>query len=160
MFNGIVIPGTLRDSIFVLEGLLEQQTGLNPFKIMTDTAGASDIIFGLFWLLSYQFSPRLAYAGEAVFWRINKNAYYGTLDELVKGCAELPRIESHWDEMMRASGSLKLSTIHVSELVCFPLRSTRQSGLAQAILEVGRFNKMLYLLNYIDDEDYRRRILI
>ncbi len=31
--------------------------------------------------------------------------------------------------------------------------------LAQAIIEVGRVNKMLYLLNYIDDEDYRRRIL-
>ncbi|EPY0535952.1 Tn3 family transposase, partial [Escherichia coli] len=53
-FHGIVIPGTLRDSIFVLEGLLEQQTGLNPVEIMTDTAGTSDIIFGLFWLLGYQ----------------------------------------------------------------------------------------------------------
>ncbi|EIY7130525.1 Tn3 family transposase, partial [Escherichia coli] len=41
-FHGIVIPGTLRDSIFVLEGLLEQQTGLNPVEIMTDTAGTSD----------------------------------------------------------------------------------------------------------------------
>ncbi|MFP62802.1 Tn3 family transposase, partial [Salmonella enterica] len=29
-----------------------------------------------------------------------------------------------------------------------------------AIIEVGRINKTLYLLNYIDDEDYHRRILI
>ena len=36
-------------------GLLEQQTGLNPMEIMTDTAGASDMVFGLFWLLGYQF---------------------------------------------------------------------------------------------------------
>ena len=137
-FHGIVILGTLRDSIFVLEGLLEQQTGLNPVEIMTDTAGASDIIFGLFWLLGYQFSPRLADAGEAVFWRIDKNAHYGALDELARGCVELPRIESHWDEMMRASGSLKLGTIHASELVRSLLRSTRPSGLAQAIMEVGQ----------------------
>lgn len=39
------------------------------------------------------------------------------------------------------------------------LRSSRPSGLAQVIMEVGRVNKTLYLLNYIDDEDYRRRIL-
>lgn len=26
-------------------------------------------------------------------------------------------------------------------------------------MEVGRVNKTLYFLNYIDDEDYRRRIL-
>jgi len=29
-FHGVVVPGTLRDSIFVLEGLLEQQTGAKP----------------------------------------------------------------------------------------------------------------------------------
>lgn len=44
----------------MLEGLLEQETGLNPTEIMTDTAGASELVFGLFWLLGYQFSPRLA----------------------------------------------------------------------------------------------------
>jgi len=27
---------------------------------MTDTAGYSDIVFGLFWLLGFPFSPRLA----------------------------------------------------------------------------------------------------
>ncbi len=158
-FHGIVIPGTLRDSIFVLEGLLEQQTGLNPVEIMTDTAGTSDIIFGLFWLLGYQFSPRLADAGEAVFWRAEKAANYGALDKLARGCVDLSKIESHWDEMMRVAGSLKLGTIHASELIRSLLRSTRPSGLAQAIMEVGRVNKTLYLLNYIDDEDYRRRIL-
>ncbi len=135
-FHGIVIPGTLRDSIFVLEGLLEQQTGLNPVEIMTDTAGTSDIIFGLFWLLGYQFSPRLADAGEAVFWRADKAANYGALDELARGCVDLSKIESHWDEMMRVAGSLKLGTIHASELIRSLLRSTRPSGLAQAIMEV------------------------
>jgi hypothetical protein len=29
-FHGIVIPGTLRDSMFILDGLLEQQTSLRP----------------------------------------------------------------------------------------------------------------------------------
>jgi Tn3 transposase DDE domain len=116
-FHGIVVPGTLRDSIFVLEGLLEQQTGLNPVEIMTDTAGASDIIFGLFWLPGYQFSPRLADAGEAVFWRVGKSADYGALDELARRYADLSKAEHQWDEMMRTAGSLKLGTIHASELI-------------------------------------------
>jgi TnpA family transposase len=155
-FHGIVVPGTLRDSIFVLEGLLEQQTGLNPVEIMTDTAGSSDIIFGLFWLLGYQFS---------LVWPMQAGRYSGGQingtwcpDELARGCVELSKIESQWDEMMRMAGSLKLGTIHASELIRSLLRS-RPSGLAQAIMEVGRVNKTLYLLNYIDDEDYRRRIL-
>jgi TnpA family transposase len=158
-FHGIVIPGTLRDSIFVLEGLLEQQTDLNPTEIMTDTAGASDLVFGLFWLLGYQFSPRLADAGEAVFWRTDKSADYGVLNELARCNVNTVHIEQHWDDMMRVAGSLKLGTVRASELIRSLLKSERPSGLAQAIIEAGRINKTLYLLNYIDDEDYRRRIL-
>ncbi len=158
-FHGIVIPGTLRDSIFILEGLLEQQTGLNPTEIMTDTAGASDMVFGLFWLLGYQFSPRLADAGEAVFWRIDKEADYGVLNDLARGCANPKRVEQHWDDMMRIAGSLKLGTVQASELIRSLLKSDKPSSLAKAIIEVGRINKTLYLLNYIDDADYRRRIL-
>ena len=158
-FHGIVVPGTLRDSIFVLEGLLEQQTGLYPVEIMTDTAGASDMVFGLFWLLGYQFSPRLADAGESVFWRVDKEADYGVLDELARSCVNPQKIELHWDDMMRIAGSLKLGTVHASELIRSLLKSDRPSSLAQAIIEAGRINKTLYLLNYVDDEDYRRRIL-
>jgi TnpA family transposase len=158
-FHGIVVPGTLRDSIFILEGILEQQTGLNPTEIMTDTSGVSNLVFGLFWLLGYQFSPRLADAGEAVFWRINKEANYGALNDLARGIIDPNKIIQHWDDMMRTAGSLKLGTIHASELIKTLLKSDRPSGLAQAIIEVGRINKTLYLLNYIDDEDYRRRIL-
>lgn len=158
-FHGIVVPGTLRDSIFVLEGLLEQQTGLNPVEIMTDTAGASDMVFGLFWLLGYQFSPRLADAGESVFWRVDKEANYGVLNNLARSCANPKKIEHHWEDMMRIAGSLKLGTVQASELIRSLLKSDRPSSLAQAIIEAGRINKTLYLLNYVDDEDYRRRIL-
>jgi TnpA family transposase len=158
-FHGIVVPGTLRDSIFVLEGLLEQQTCLSPREIMTDTAGASDMISGLFWLLSYQFSPRLADAGEARFWRVDKTADYGALNELAQSSVNVKKVTQHWDDMLRIAGSLKLGTVQASELIRSLLKSERPSSLAQAIIEVGRINKTIYLLNYVDDEDYRRRIL-
>lgn len=54
---------------------------------------------------------------------------------------------------MRNAGSLKLGTIHVSLLIRSLLK-----GLVQASVEVERVNKTLYLLSYIDDGDYRRRI--
>lgn len=136
-FHGVVIPGTLRDSIFVLEGVLEQQTGLNPTEIMVDTTGTSDIIFGLFWLLGYQFSPRLADAGEAVFWRIDKEADYGVLNEVSRGQLRPEKISTHWDDMMRVAGSLKMGTVHASELIRSLLKSDRPSSLAQAIMKLA-----------------------
>jgi TnpA family transposase len=111
-FHNIVVPGTLRDSIYILEGLLNQQTSLNPTEIMADTAGASDMVFGLFWLLGYQFSPRLADAGEASFWRIDLDADYGTLNDIARHRARPERIKQYWDDMLRIAGSLKLGTVH------------------------------------------------
>ena len=101
----------------MLEGLLEQQTDLNPVEIMTDTAGTSDMVFGLFWLLGYQFSPRLADAGEYVFWRVDKEANYGVLNDLSRSYANPQKIEHHWEDMMRIAGSLKLGTVQASELI-------------------------------------------
>ncbi len=158
-FHGIVIPGTLRDSTYVLEGLLEQQTGLRPTEIMTDTSGTSDLVFGLFWLLGYQFSPRLADAGEARFWRIDRDADYSALDELASNCVNTKRMIHHWDDMLRIAGSLKLGVIQASELIRSLLKIDRPSSLAMAIIEAGRINKTVYLLNFVNDEDYRRRIL-
>lgn len=158
-FHGIVIPGTLRDSIFILQGLLEQQTSLQPTEIMADTGGVSDIIFGLFFLLGYQFSPRLADIGSTRFWRIDPTADYGALNDLARQRINTDRIERHWDDMLRVAGSLKLGTINASELVRSLLKSDRPSSLTSAIADLGRIPKTLYLLNFIDDESYRRRIL-
>jgi TnpA family transposase len=158
-FHGTVIPGTLRDSLFILEGLLEHQTGLNPREVMSDTAGYSDVIFGLFWLLGYQFSPRLADLGEARFWRIDPAADYGALNGLARHRVRTELIVRHWDDLLRVAGSLKMGAISASELTRSLLRSSRPSTLTRAIGELGRVAKTLYLLSYIDDETYRRRIL-
>ena len=158
-FHSIVIPGTLRDSLYILEGLLEQETTLNPVEVMADTAGVSDIVFGLFWLLGYQFSPRLADIGEARFWRIDKSADYGPLNDLSSNRINIKLILRNWDDMLRIAGSLKLGSIRASELMRSLLRSKKPSTLAKAIAELGRIPKTLYLLTYIDDETYRRRIL-
>jgi TnpA family transposase len=62
-------PGTLRDSLVLLAVVLEQQTELKPTQIMTHTGAYSDVVFGLFRLLGYRFSPRLADIGGSRFWR-------------------------------------------------------------------------------------------
>jgi TnpA family transposase len=158
-FHGIVIPGTLRDSLFLLAGLLEQQTSLQPQEIMTDTAGYSDVVFGLFWLLGYQFSPRLADIGEARYWRIEPTADYGALNGIARNQINTTLIANHWDDLLRVAGSLKLGTVSAVDLVRSLQRGNTPSTLSKAIGELGRIAKTLYLLPYLDDETYRRRIL-
>lgn len=158
-FHGLVVTGTLRDSLVVLVGLLEQRTGLRPRELMTDTAGYSDIVFGLFWLLGYQFSPRLADTGETRFWRIDPEADYGVLDGIARQKVKVHLIENLWDDMLRVVGSLKLGKVSALEIMRVLQKGGKPSTLGKAIGELGRVAKTLYLLNYIDDEAYRRRIL-
>ncbi|TXI95280.1 MAG: Tn3 family transposase [Burkholderiaceae bacterium] len=158
-FHGIVITGTMRDSLYLLDGMQDQQTSLDPREIMTDTAGASKIIFALFWLLGYQFSPRLADIGKARFWRIDPKADYGKLNDISKYKISESSIRKHWEDILRVAVSLKLGHVTASDLIRSLFRKNRPSGLAKALMNLGRIIKTLYLLNYIDDEDYRRHIL-
>ena len=65
-------------------------------RSVTDTATYSDLIFGLFRLLGFQFSPRLADLGRTRFWRINRRAEYGPLNSLARSRINLKLIRSHW----------------------------------------------------------------
>ncbi len=164
-FHQIVIPGTVKESLYVLEGLLEQQTSLDPQEVMTDTGSYSDLIFGLFYLLGYQFSPRLADVGESRLWRIDKAADYGVLNSVSRDRANTGLIARNWDDLLRIAGSLKTGTVSASELVRSLQRPAgsrrgRSSTLARAIGELGRLSKTLYLLDYYADASYRRRVLV
>jgi TnpA family transposase len=158
-FHGIVIPGTIRDSLYLLEGILEQQSNLKPREIMTDTAGYSDMIFGLFGLLGYQFSPRLADIGSSRFWRMDREADYGVLNNLARNRIRKDVISRYWDDMLRVAGSLKLGTVNPTYLIQMLQKGGKPTMLGRAIGEFGRIYKTKYLLTYLDDSDYRRRIL-
>jgi TnpA family transposase len=157
--NAITVPGTLRDSLVLLSVVLEQETELEPTEIMTDTGAYTDVIFGIFWLLGFQFSPRIADIGGTRFWRADPKADYGPLDKLASHKVRTGIIAEHWDDLLRLAGSLKLGLVQAGGLMRTLQTNDRPTRLARALEELGRIIKTLYLLAYIDDEAYRRRIL-
>jgi TnpA family transposase len=157
--NDITVPGTLRDSLILLAVVLEQQTDLQPTQIMTDTGAYSDIVFGLFRLLGYRFSPRLADIGGTRFWRIDPHADYGQLNVIATHRLNLQKIAPHWDDMLRLAGSLKLGRVPATGIMRTLHIGDRSTRLAQAIAEFGRIDKTLHTLTYIDDEAKRRSTL-
>jgi len=55
---------------------------------------------------------------------------------------------------------LTLGVFYVESLVRTLQRGDRPTKLARALQELGRIIKSLFLLQYINDESYRRRILV
>ncbi|MFK7983978.1 MAG: Tn3 family transposase [Saprospiraceae bacterium] len=157
--NDIVIPGTDRDSLFLLAGILEQPTDLKPIQIMTDTAGYSDIVFGLFYMLGYQFSPRIADTGSTRFWRMDRKTDYGQLNGIARNKIDMELIKTHWDEILRLIASLKTGKVQALQIMQILQRGGHPNSLGKAIQELGRIIKTIHSLTYVDDENYRRSIL-
>lgn len=159
-FNGAVVTGTIRDSLNILNGLLGQESPLlQPQEIMTDSASYSDLVFGIFSLLGYQFSPRLADITDTRFWRFAMDADYGPLNGLSQHRITSDSIEANWDDMLRLIGSLKMGRIKPDEVISM-IGGKHPTQLGRAIIEVGRIAKTVFLLHYINDENFRRRIEI
>ncbi|ENA1771630.1 Tn3 family transposase [Yersinia ruckeri] len=158
--NDIVVPGTLRDSLVILAVVLEQQTELMPVQIMTDTGAYSDVIFGLFRLLGYRFCPRIADTGGARFWRTDPRADYGPFNALSAHRLNFEKkVAPHWDDILRLVASLKLGRLNVMSVMKTLQTGDRPTSLAQAIAEIGRADKTIHMLTYLDDENKRRKTL-
>jgi len=107
-----------------------------------------------------QFSPRITEIGGSRFWRVDRKADYGLLDDLASNKINMRLIVDHWDDLLRLAGSLKLGVVRAAGLTRTLQTNDRPTKLARALQELGRLIKTLYLLRFIDDEHYRRRILI
>lgn len=158
--GAMVVPGTLRDSLAILALLLEQETEFDPTHIMTDTAAYSDAIFGLFWLLGYQFCPRLADIGGARIWRVDVDANYGPLGDIAEGKINTRIIIENWEDLICLAGSLRLGHLKAESVMRILQVRDRPTTLAKSLVQLGRLIKTLHILNYVDDPVFRRRILI
>ena len=159
MLHGQVISGTIKDSLYILANLLEQQTSLHPTEIMSDTGAYSDVIFGVFHLLGYKFSPRLADVKASRYWRINPRANYAEFNDVSQNRINTVRIAEHWEDILRLVGSLKLGKVKAPDVLRVLARDGALNGLGRAIQEIGRVAKTVYLLEYHNDEGYRRKII-
>jgi len=158
--GGVVVPGTLRDSMVILGLLLEQETHFDPSEVITDTAAYSDVIFGLFWLLGYRFSPRLADIGGARLWRTDPKADYGPFNPISRNKIDTGLITAAWPDLLRLAGSLKLGRIKADAVMRVLQVKERPTPIARALSELGRIVKTVHVIDYIDDPERRRRILI
>ena len=68
-------------------------------------------------------------------------------------------IEENWDDMLRLAGSLKLGMVQATSIMKTLRIDDRPTKLAQAVAELGRVDKTIHALTFIDDENKRRRTL-
>ena len=157
-FSNQVISCRSRESLYVLSGLLLNDTILQPERHHVDTGGYREHLFALCNLLGIEFMPRIKDLADQQLYKLNRDRHYGSLDELFRGTVDWDLIREQWDRMVRVAVALKNRNAPPEVVVQRLASAGSADRLAKALTAYGRVIKTIYILRYIQEEDLRRGV--
>ena len=158
-FSAKVVNVGVRDSTYVLDGLLYHESDLRIEEHYTDTAGLTDHVFGLMHMLGFRFAPRIRDLGDTKLFIPKGEASYDALKPMISSDRlNIKAIRAHWDEILRLATSIKQGTVTASLMLRKLGSYPRQNGLAVALRELGRIERTLFILDWLQSVELRRRV--
>ena len=157
-FHNKVVNVGVRDSTYVLDGLLYHESDLRIEEHYTDTAGFTDHVFALMHLLGFRFAPRIRDLGDTKLYTPKGEAAYDALKPMIGGTLNIKHVRAHWDEILRLATSIKQGTVTASLMLRKLGSYPRQNGLAVALRELGRIERTLFILGWLQSVELRRRV--
>jgi TnpA family transposase len=158
-FHTRVIAATVSEAPYVLDGLMHHvhQTDLRICEHYTDTAGATDHVFGLCCLLGFQFAPRIRDLKDRKLYTIEKSGTYPLLEPLIAGAIDPATIIGQWPELMRLKVSIEAGAVLPSIIVRKLAAAGPGNALSRALRALGRIERTLFTLQWLSDPALRQR---
>ena len=157
-FHTKVIHVGVRDATYVLDGLLYHESDLKIEEHYTDTAGFTDHVFALMHLLGFRFAPRIRDLADKRLFVSDSQKNYPIIRSLIGGAINVKQVRNHWDEILRLATSIKEGTVAASLMLRKLGSYPRQNGLAMALRELGRIERSLFTLEWLQNIELRRRV--
>jgi TnpA family transposase len=109
-------------------------------------------------LLGFRFAPRIRDLADKRLYVPDKQHEYSALSTLIGGTLNQKAILTHWNDILRLAVSIKQGTATASLMLRKLGSYPRQNGLAVALRELGRIERTLFSLDWIQDIELRRRV--
>jgi TnpA family transposase len=154
-----VISATMSEAPYVLDGLHHHahQTDLRISEHYTDTAGATDHVFGLCHLLGYRFAPRIKDLKDRKLYTVEKPSTWPLLAPLIGDTVETAAIVGQWAELMRLKASIETGAVVPSIILRKLAAAGAGNALARALRALGRIERTLFTLQWLSDPALRQR---
>jgi TnpA family transposase len=154
-----VISATMSEAPYVLDGLHHHahQTDLRIAEHYTDTAGATDHVFGLCHLLGYRFAPRIKDLKDRKLYTVEKPANWPLLAPLIGDTVESAAILRQWAELMRLKASIEAGAVVPSVILRKLASAGGGNALSRALRALGRIERTLFTLQWLSDPALRQR---
>lgn len=173
LFHSTVISASEREAVYVIDGLLHSKW-IQSDVHATDSFGATEVVFGLCYLLGFELVPRLKEVHAHTLYSFKTRREYeavGVKVEKEGGKTEkqkykiLPKqtikkdlILDEWNNLLRLACSIKLGICSGSQILKRLNSYSKKNKLYLALRELGRIIKTNMILTYIDDSQLRQMI--
>ena len=158
VINTQAISCAPRESLYVIDGLLDNNTILAIKEHTTDTEGFTEHVFALCYLLGIRFMPRIKDLKSQQLYRVDKDFSYDDLDALLTKTISTDLVTEQLDQMVRVAASLKKKLSPAHEVIRRLSKGSPSDKLSKAFTQLGRILKTEYILQYITDSDVRDKV--
>jgi len=152
-----VIPASVREALYVLDGLLYHGISLMIREHYTDSHGFTDIVFAFMYLLGFRLAPRIANVPDLTLWY--GKGYDVVCPQLFDGAISLQSIASQWEPIQRIATTILDGKTPASQIIRKISAFSRKHPLFKALRNLGRLVRTSHILEMAGDKDFRRRIL-
>lgn len=144
----------------MIEGILRHCTSAEIQKNYVDTHGQSEVAFAFCHLLGFRLLPRLKDIASQKLARpeAGNPSEYEHLQPILTKPIDWELIKNQYDEMIKFATALRLGTAETEAILRRFTRNNLQHPTYQALAELGRAIKTIFLCQYLESEELRREI--
>lgn len=144
----------------MMEGLLRHCTDMEVEKNYVDSHGQSEVAFAFCYLLGYQLMPRLKAIHSQKLYRpeLGMADAYSNLQPVLTRPINWELIRQQYDQMMKYATALRLGTAETEAILKRFTRNNLKHPTYQALGELGKAVKTVFLCDYLNAEELRREI--
>lgn len=145
------------EAAYVIDGLLYHEADLTTAVHHTDGGGVSDHVFALAHLLGFRFAPRIPNLADRKLYAFGSASTWPALAPFIGGQPDEKLTMAQWDDVLRLTASVRTGTVSASLLLKRLGAYPRQNGLALALREIGRIERTLFALDWLEQPQLRRQ---
>lgn len=153
------VPCGVWEAVYIIEGLLQNESDIQPDTIHADTQGQSLPVFGLAALLGFELLPRIRNWHDLNFYRPDPQARYQHIDALFgDNVIDWELIEKHWPDLLRCAISIREGRLSSVTLLRRLGNHSRKNRLYRAFRELGRVMRTIVLLRFLSEPALREQV--
>jgi TnpA family transposase len=157
LFSNFISCGVY-EALYIIEGILKNESTIQPKFVHGDTHSQSLPIFALMYLLGIELMPRIKGIKKLKFYKAQKEHTYMNINDLLTEVIDWELIEMHVKDMYRIAMSIKEGKINASIIIEKICSKEPKNKIYYAFRELGKVIRTCYLLEYICDFDLRKTV--